>query len=266
MRECLQVKSVAGNWVFRPYCMEFDAMCRMSVCLWKRFWGECLEIRASVAELLFPSTCVVCENGLVRGEKYLCTACLADFPLAHAAFGRQEGLLAHLGERFRPLEVHALFYYSKYDAYKNLIYRIKYRSYKRLAFYLGQLLGERIQGICRADCIVPVPLHPLRLKERGYNQAGEIGRGVADVLRIELLEEVVVRTRNNVSQTGKNAAERLKNVEHIFRLLQPEKIAGHHVLVLDDVITTGATVGACLDELAAAGEVTFSLGCLARTR
>lgn len=93
----------------------------------------------------------------------------------------------------------------------------------------------------------------------------EIAKGINRVLRLELMGDVVLRTRNNVSQTGKNAAERLKNVENIFSLVAPEKIRGRHVLLVDDVITTGATIGSCLQVLARAAGVRFSLGCLAQT-
>lgn len=233
--------------------------------LWKRLCQECPEVWTSVVDLLFPRVCVVCENSLVRGEKYLCTSCLADFPFTEAAYDAGENLLEHFDAAFRPEKLYALFYYNKYDVYKKLIYSIKYHSYKQLAFYLGQLLGEHIPDTCKADVIVPIPLHPRRLRERGYNQALEIARGIARVLSLEILDDVVVRTRNNVSQTGKNASERVKNVRDIFQLKNPQKIIGKHVLLVDDVITTGATIGSCLQVLAQAGDVRFSLGCLART-
>ena len=112
------------------------------------------------------------------------------------------------------------------------------------------MLGQKIIRTCRADCVVPIPLHPKRERERGFNQAREIARGVCEVLGVELLDNVVERKHNNVSQTGKNAAERLENVSGIFELRHPELIRGRHILLLDDVITTGATVGACLEAFA----------------
>jgi len=110
-----------------------------------------------------------------------------------------------------------------------------------------------------------VPLHPKREKERGFNQAREIACGMAETIGVDIYDDVLFRVRNNASQTGKNASERLKNVEHIFELRNPAKITGKKVLLVDDVITTGATIGACLQVLAQAGNVRFSLGCLAQT-
>lgn len=237
----------------------------MDTRLWFRWIAECRDLLVSVTDLLYPRVCEVCGKSLVRSEQYLCTCCLVDFPFTDEAFDTGDPVLDHFPEDYRPVKLHTLFYYNKYNNYKNLIYLIKYQSYRRLGVWLGKMLGERIKDTCHADCIVPVPLHKKRQKQRGFNQAMEIAKGINEVLNLELMEDVIVRVRNNVSQTGKNAAERLKNVENIFTLVHPEKIRGRHVLLVDDVITTGATIGACLQSLADAGEVKFSLGCLAQT-
>ena len=233
------------------------------------FWfyvsQECRGLLASVTDLFYPPVCEVCGDSLVEGERYICTRCLLDFPFTDEAFETGNVLLEGFPEEYRPLKLHTLYYYNKYSEYKNLIYLVKYQSYRQLALYLGAMLGEKMKDSCRADCIIPVPLHPKKEKLRGFNQAMEIAKGINRVLRLELMGDVVLRTRNNVSQTGKNAAERLKNVENIFSLLAPEKIRGRHVLLVDDVITTGATIGSCLQVLARAEGVRFSLGCLAQT-
>lgn len=232
---------------------------------WNRVRKEGSQVWESLIGLLYPSVCEVCGKSLVRGEKYLCTGCIADFPFADAAFSTGGNILRQFEAQWCPEKIYTLFYYSKSSDYKNLIYLVKYRSYRLLGEYLGRMLGCRMAGDCQADCIVPVPLHRKREKERGFNQALEIARGISDVLGIEVVGDAVVRVHNNVSQTGKNAAERLRNVEDIFRLHCPERIQGRHVLLVDDVITTGATMGACLRVLAGAGDVRFSLGCLAQT-
>lgn len=237
----------------------------MSLDLWQRTVKECRNIRTSLVDLLFPQVCLVCERSLVRGEKYLCSHCLADFPFTDEDLMTGEKVLGQFDDSFRPEKLHSLFYYNKYSDYKNLIYAVKYHSYQQLGAYLGRMLGEKIKYSCQADCIIPIPLHPKREKERGFNQAFEIARGLREVLGIELLGDVVIRVKNNVSQTGKNAAERQKNVRDIFQLLQASQIIGRHVLLVDDVITTGATIGSCLQVLAGAGQVKFSLGCLAQT-
>lgn len=237
----------------------------MELLSWNRVRRECRGILAGLADLVYPRVCEVCGKSLVQGEEYLCTACLTDFPWADRDFAAGENILGQFEPACRPEQLFALFYYNKYSNYKNLIYLIKYRSYRKLGVYLGRMLGEKIASDCRADCIIPIPLHKKKEKQRGFNQALEIARGMNDVLHIELMEHAVERVRNNVSQTGKNTVERMKNVENIFLLTSPEKVRGRHVLLVDDVITTGATIGSCLRTIVAAGEVTFSLGCLART-
>lgn len=199
-------------------------------------------------------------------EKFLCSGCLFDFPFTDPAFRTDDFLLSAFDETWRPERLHTLFYYNKFSDYRQLIYAVKYHSKKDLGVYLGEMLGERMKGKTEADCIVPIPLHPKREKKRGFNQAYQIAWGIHRKLNLEVLNGVVARGTNNVTQTGKNAEERRKNVEHIFQLLLPEQITGRHVLLVDDVVTTGATTASCLQELSAAGNVTFSLACLALAR
>lgn len=217
-------------------------------------------------ELLYPRLCVVCGRGLTAGERYMCTFCQADFPFSDETFQANEIIL----EQWMPggdlLAFYSLFYYSKYSDYKNLIYAVKYRSRKKLGVYLGHMLGGRLAGKGKIDGIVPVPLHPHRQKKRGFNQAAQIARGIAEVLNVEVMEDVVFRVRNNVSQTGKSADERQRNVENIFELRNADRVRGKHILLVDDVITTGATICECMKVMARAGGVRFSLACLARTQ
>lgn len=224
----------------------------------KVLWGP-------LAELLYPRVCLVCGESLLRGEQYLCTACLADLPFVYPQQHIGEHILSQWEDAYRPQQLYSLFYYNKYSPYKQLIYAIKYRSFRDLGNYLGTMLGERMGGVCKADCIVPVPLHPKRERKRGFNQALEIAKGINEVLKIDICGDVLCRVRNNASQTGKNAGERLKNVEHIFELRHPEKLAGRHILLVDDVITTGATIGECLRVLCDIEQASFSLACLALT-
>lgn len=225
----------------------------------------CLSFLYALIDLLYPRLCVVCRKGLTRGESFVCTSCLYDFPFSDTSVSSDRELLAGFGEECNPGKIHSLFYYNKFSDYRNLVHAVKYRSKKELGIFLGRMLGERLHGL-QVDGIVPVPLHPKREKKRGFNQSYQIALGVAEVLRTEIWDKVIVRTRNNVTQTGLEPEERKKNVEDIFVLTDAAKIAGKHVLVIDDVVTTGATVHACMKTLAEAGGVRFTLACLARTQ
>lgn len=218
----------------------------------------------SLEELFFPPLCQVCGRVLCRNELHICTPCLIQMPFLPCNWGEKlPVMLREYDGPGHPEKLFVLFYYDRNDIYKNLLYNIKYRSNRSLAFTLGRLLGKKMKGRCQADCIIPIPLHPKRERARGFNQAREIARGVATELGIEVLDHVIARVCNTRSQTGKNINERRDNVSGIFTLLRPEAIQNRHVLLLDDVITSGATMESCLRTLAAAGNVRFSLACLA---
>ena len=199
------------------------------------------------------------------GERFLCTDCLYDFPFSDVYFSSKRELFAGLEEEGCSGKIYSLFYYNKFSDYKNLIHAVKYRSRKELGVFLGRMLGERLRGMVQVDGIVPVPLHPER-ERKGFNQSYQIALGVAEILQVEIWDNVVIRTRNNVSQTGLEPEERKKNAEDVFTLADAAAIAGKHVLLIDDVITTGATVHACMKTLAGAGGVRFTLACLACTQ
>ncbi len=149
---------------------------------------------------------------------------------------------------------------------RNIIYHIKYYGHPKLATYLASIYAEELKqkgffdGI---DLIIPLPLHWRRQMKRGYNQSHYIAQGVHQVTNIPVLKNVVKRVKNNSSQTHLNAQQRMENVEDIFRLKHPELIAGHHILLVDDVTTTGATLSSCAQELAKAKDVRISILTLA---
>lgn len=217
-----------------------------------------------LVDLLFPRVCAVCGNSLVEGEKYICSACLSDFPFTERSCGTEDVILGMYSPLIRPRQLYSLFYYSKYSDYRRLVYAVKYHSHQKLAQYLGRMLGERIPPDCGIDGIIPVPLHPRRERQRGFNQAFQIALGVQEVTGLEIYSGVLDRIKNNVTQTGKNTGERRENVKNIFKLRDPKQIAGKHILLVDDVITTGATLGACMLALETAGNVSFSLACVAQ--
>lgn len=227
--------------------------------------GICLSFLYALIDLLYPRLCVVCRKCLTRGEHFLCTSCLYDFPFSDTLFSSEQQFLSGFADAYRPDQLYSLFYYNKYSDYKNLIYAIKYRSKKDLGIFLGKMLGKKIGRDLEIDGIIPVPLHPDREKKRGFNQAYQIALGISEILHTEIWDKVIFRVKNNVSQTGLEPEQRQKNVENIFQLQDPAAVRGKHLLIVDDVITTGATIEACIKVLASAGNVRFTLACLART-
>ncbi|MDR1274425.1 MAG: ComF family protein [Odoribacteraceae bacterium] len=216
---------------------------------------------ASLLDLFFPTPCVVCEEALTRGERFICTRCRHDLPFSR---GNHVDVELKFMATCPMGPVYSLFHYHRESRYKNLVHAIKYHDNKRLAIFLGEVLGERIDGKVSAGIIVPLPLHPSRERERGFNQSARLARGISSVLRLPVREDVVLRVRNNPSQTRLAPDERAKNVANVFAVKEPEALAGSEILLVDDVLTTGATIGSCLKELSRVPDVRVSVACLAR--
>lgn len=161
-------------------------------------------------------------------------------------------------------QVFWLFGYDPGSDYHRLIHGIKYRSKRELAVWLGRMLGDKIGDAAGIDCVVPVPLHPEREKKRGFNQSLLIGTGIAEILRVEVVPDALYRVVNTRSQTGLSREERTDNVSDAFILKNDERLRGRHVLIVDDVLTSGATVGACLSVLRKVADARYSVATLGK--
>lgn len=163
----------------------------------------------------------------------------------------------------------ALFFYQPHSSVSRLIYNIKYRNQPEVARFLGRLAAEEMMssGFFEAiDLILPVPLAKKRQRERGYNQSEEIAKGIADVTGIPLRNNIISRIRNTESQTTKHRWQRNDNVEAAFQLNDIDAVRGRHILIIDDIVTTGSTICACGKELMKAGDVRISILSLGFTK
>lgn len=220
----------------------------------------------SFLHLFFPRCCVVCGNPLQEGEEVLCLRCNMDMPRTDFHLLKDNPVERMFWGKV-PLERAAVyFFYQKGSAYRHLLYKLKYEGRKDVGETMGRFMAEELkkagffQGI---DVVVPVPLHPRKLRKRGYNQSEYIARGVASVTGIAVDSSSVARIRETDSQTRKSAYERWENVKGIFRLSAPERFVGKHVLIVDDVLTTGATTTACADAFAEVEGIRISVLALA---
>ena len=212
-------------------------------------------------ELFFPRRCLVCGRLLASEERDVCANCLDDLPLTYQWDIVQNAAFERLARRFEVEAAAALFFFGAESDYRKIIYGIKYGGRRRLARRMGRLLGSYLAGsreFSRCQAVVPVPLHPLRRWKRGYNQAEEIARGVAESFGIPLETTLLRRHRRTKTQTKLRGAAKMKNVQGAFRLdparaarLQAEGI--RHLLLIDDVLTTGSTLAASAAPLTAAG-------------
>ena len=212
-------------------------------------------------ELFFPRRCVVCGGFLTIEETDICESCLEELPLTYQWDIVQNAAFERLARRFDVEAAASLFFFGSESDYRKVIYGIKYGGRRRLARRMGRLLGSQLTGSREFQCcqaVVPVPLHPLRRWKRGYNQAEEIARGVADAMGLPLETTLLRRHRHTRTQTRLHGAAKTKNVQGAFRL-NPQRAASlqeagiRHLLLVDDVLTTGSTLAACAGPLSTAG-------------
>lgn len=221
------------------------------------------DLLARIHETLFPRSCAMCGRRLGLGEHTLCTVCNVSLPRTGYNNSISDNEMARMFWGRIPVEhCAALFFYNAGSEVSQLVYNLKYNDSPETAEFLGAMLAEEYQpsgffeGI---DVIVPVPLSKRRIRERGYNQSVEIAKGISRVTGIKVDSKAVVRNRFHESQTHKQRWERNENVSHAFSLSAPERMQNCHILLVDDVATTGATLCACADEIGKAGNTMFSI-------
>jgi len=228
-------------------------------------WIE--EISASVLHLLFPHCCEGCGSDLPNRDSFLCMRCMHDLPETQYEFHPGNPVEKMFWGRLPLISASATYHFSRSSRVQKLMHSLKYRQQKDLGIQLGKLMGESLLRSERfgAEALVPLPLFPKRERKRGYNQSALLCEGISRVTGIPVWENIVCRPEATQSQTRKRRIERWKNIEGKFQLLQPERISGKHILLVDDVITTGATLESCGQELLRAGEVRLSIATLCAT-
>jgi len=216
--------------------------------------------------LFLPRLCLGCRAHLVRGERVLCTDCLLS--MARTDFHRKKDNTLEQAFWGRCLVEHAAAFsvYNRGSRIRKLIHGLKYDGRTEIGKMLGELYGNILSEsgfMTDVDMIVPVPLHPARQRQRGYNQSDYIAYGLSEASGVTVKKNIVRRTSQTGSQTKRGRYERWENVKSLFFVPDPEVTMGRHILVVDDVITTGSTMEACVNALHEAGEVKVSLVALA---
>jgi ComF family protein len=206
-------------------------------------------ISNSFIDIIYPNDCVICKTHLLHNENYLCLTCRFDLPYINHSQQTKDGLQKLFWGRVDVENVYALLNYQKGNQTQKILHLLKYKDKTKLAEYFGEKLGYTIKNSDLFDFLVPVPLHPKKFKIRGYNQSTIISKGVNKVLNTDINENVLVRKSFNKSQTNFSKFDRWGNVNSIFKVINSKPFINKHVLLIDDVLTTGATIEACVKEL-----------------
>lgn len=210
------------------------------------------EIQKNLLNVLFPVFCNGCSKLLLKNENVICAKCNHNLPFTnHLTVKQTEIDKVFYG--LVPFEFGAsLLYFTKKGITQNLMHNLKYKNRQEIGTYLGNLYANELMNLENfkvIDFILPVPLHQKRFHERGYNQVTTFCKSIENKLSIPVLEDVLVKTKNLKSQTDKSKEGRKENNKNVFSIENQHKIEGKHVLIVDDIFTTGATIEACAKEI-----------------
>lgn len=216
-------------------------------------------------EIFYPQLCITCNRKLFSGEKYICLFCVQELPKTGFHKDQDNKVAQLFWGRTEVARATSWLYFRKGSAYQQLIHHLKYKGLKELGSELGYLFATDLAGSAFEGCdvIMPVPLHPERERKRGYNQSAWIAQGISPVLGIPISSENLKRSKYNPTQTRKSRFERWQNVEGIFGVSNPEEVDSRKILLVDDVITTGATLEAAVNALHQAGVSEVNIATLA---
>ena len=218
--------------------------------------------------IFYPELCANCDNQLTQNENTVCTFCRHDLPLANFTNYSNNKITKTFYGRIIIEKANTLLFYRKEGITKKLIHELKYKGNEEVGTFFGNWLGEILKHnneFSDIDLIIPVPLHPKKLKQRGYNQVSKFGKKLSDHLEKPFLENELLRTSTSKTQTFKARFERFNNNDTKFQLKNTSTFKDKHILLIDDVITTGATLEACAKELQKTEGVKISILTMAYT-
>lgn len=220
----------------------------------------------SLLHLFFPPTCAGCKTILIANENVICTSCRHEMPLTQHHLNPENDAYKKFYGRIPVEHVSALVYFHKKGIVQELIHSLKYRGQEAIGTVLGEWYAEELKNIpvlSTVDAIIPVPLHPKKLGERGYNQVTEFGNALAKSLQIPVNTSILFRQVYSKTQSQKNRLSRTEGIDTIFDVSFDEKDHNKHFLLIDDVITTGATLEVCAKALLKIPGTKISIVCMA---
>ncbi|MHA7942709.1 ComF family protein [Formosa sp. 3Alg 14/1] len=220
----------------------------------------------AIFNIFFPKVCYSCMNVLADGEQTLCTDCRHNLPVTQFHFNNDDSVKNIFYGRVKVENATALLRFEKKGITQKLIHQLKYKGQEPIGTFLGDWLGGDLQTLDAyktVDVVIPVPLHKTKLKKRGYNQVSKFGMQLAEALQANYIDDVLIKITKTHSQVSKNRLSRWSDANTIFSTQNLDKINNKHILIVDDIITTGATLEACINLLRSAKNVKISIAVMA---
>jgi ComF family protein len=221
----------------------------------------------SLSHLFFPHVCAGCGSDLLTIDELICIDCLNQLPSTRFQHFAGNAVEKIFWGRFPIESAMSAFYFTKHSCLQNILQELKYKGNRTLGVFLGRLMGMQIKESMRfanVELLVPLPLYAIREKTRGYNQAAVLCEGIAEIIEIPIVANAIRRIDATSTQTKKNRIDRWQNMQGKFELINPDLIVNRHLLLVDDVITTGASLDACAQAMQGY-EVKLSIASLAYT-
>tara|TARA_R110002049_G_scaffold37208_1_gene117484 strand:+ start:49079 stop:49759 length:681 start_codon:yes stop_codon:yes gene_type:complete len=220
----------------------------------------------ALIHLFFPKVCYACNNLLNDNESDLCISCRHSLPVTNFHFNNDDTVLKTFYGRVKIENATALLRFHKKSVVQHLVHELKYRGKENIGLFLGNWLGgelSTVEAYKAIDMVIPVPMHKKKLKKRGYNQVTKFGQQIAEALQVDYKDDVLLKVTNTESQTLKTRLIRWNDNDELFMLKNPQTIENKHILLVDDMITTGATMEACITVLQQASNVKISVASIA---
>ena len=220
-------------------------------------------ISGAFLDVFYPKICQICSVDLNMNERHVCLSCAYDLPYIGQSQKELHKLEKLFWGRVKVEHVFCLLNYQRGNQAQLLIHQLKYKKKTKLGFHFGEILGGLIPQNANFDAIIPVPLHPKKKRARGFNQSHVIAEGISQKVNVPVTERYLKRNSFSLSQTKFSKYDRWDNVRQIFSVKNKSKLENKHVLLVDDVLTTGATIEACVRELKKVKNCSVSIATLA---
>jgi len=202
----------------------------------------------SIFYTFYPKLCLACNYKAPPIDEWVCLSCKLKLPETNFHLDKENEFVERFWGKVKIESGASLYFFKKGNRTQNIIHSLKYKGRYQIGVILGRIYGRKLKKAAHfegIDCIVPVPLHWKKLRKRGYNQSLAFAEGLSESMELPVISNGLMRIENSKSQTRKSRIDRLENVETVFQVKKPTSLAGKHLLLVDDVLTTGATLEAC---------------------